>query len=298
MEKPGVSRGEQEGVGDVDTKNVTIVEGGVFGRIYVPKSVNSTRKLPLLVFYHGGSFIYNRAFSPFYDNYISAFVRKANIVAFSVDYKYYIPTAYEDSWLALKWVASHASGHGPEAWLNSLADFERVYVAGDSAGANIAHNLLMKQQQQEDVVNIKVKGMALLHPYFWGSTLIGNETGLDVSSRSYASHIWLDAIRKPELWGTNLGNKLLDDPRVNPLMDSRLSSLPCGKVLVVVGDEDIFKDRGLVYYDALRKNGWTGEPKLLMTEGTHCFFLTEIDSTPLSKVIFEHLSSFINGVLI
>lgn len=35
----------------------------------------------------------------------------------------------------------HCSNGGPKAWLNELADFERVLLAGVSAHANIAHNL-------------------------------------------------------------------------------------------------------------------------------------------------------------
>ncbi|KAJ0010990.1 hypothetical protein Pint_33771 [Pistacia integerrima] len=37
--------------------------------------------------------------------------------------EHYVPIAYEDSWAALKWVASHCNGEGPKAWLNNYADF-------------------------------------------------------------------------------------------------------------------------------------------------------------------------------
>ena len=54
-----------------------------------------------------------------------------------------ISTAYEDSWAALRWVASHRENGGLEAWLNDHADFKRVFLGGESASANIVHNLAM-----------------------------------------------------------------------------------------------------------------------------------------------------------
>ncbi|KAK4849892.1 hypothetical protein QYF36_001844 [Acer negundo] len=86
-----------------------------------------------------------------YHNYGNALVAEANVIAVSVNYmkapEHPIPAAYEDSWAALKWVASHSSnnsgGGGPESWLNHHADFVRVFLAGDIAGANITHNIAM-----------------------------------------------------------------------------------------------------------------------------------------------------------
>lgn len=45
---------------------------------------------------------------------VVSLVAEANVIAISVDYRlapeYPIPIAYEDSWAALKWVASHCNG--------------------------------------------------------------------------------------------------------------------------------------------------------------------------------------------
>ena len=67
---------------------------------------------------------------------------EANVVAISVNYRkapeHPIPAAYEDSWAAFQWVESHCNNGGPEAWLNEHVDFERVFLAGESSGANVA----------------------------------------------------------------------------------------------------------------------------------------------------------------
>ncbi|MFQ6659780.1 hypothetical protein Gotur_028539, partial [Gossypium turneri] len=148
-------------------------------RIYVPGTVfTSAQKLPLLVYFHGGGFCIETAFSPTYRNYLNALVSEAKIVAVSVDYRrapeHPIPAAYDDSWTALKWVASHYDGNGPEQWLNRYADFENVYLSGDSAGANIAHHIAIKTSK-EKLDGMNLVGIILTHPYFWGKEPVGDE---------------------------------------------------------------------------------------------------------------------------
>ncbi|KAF9607603.1 hypothetical protein IFM89_037531 [Coptis chinensis] len=57
----------------------------------------------------------------------------------SVEYRkapeFPLPTAYDDCWDALQWVASHSSrGSGfDEPWLTKYGDFDRLFSGGDSA---------------------------------------------------------------------------------------------------------------------------------------------------------------------
>ncbi|KAK9942158.1 hypothetical protein M0R45_007840 [Rubus argutus] len=132
----------------VQSKDVVISnEPLISARLYIPKSITaeSTQKLPLLVYFHGGGFCMESAFSPTYHNYLNDLVSEANVVAVSVDYRlapeHPLPAAFDDSWAALKWVASHFGGTGPEEWLHRYADLDRVFLSGDSAGANLAHNM-------------------------------------------------------------------------------------------------------------------------------------------------------------
>ncbi|XVF67602.1 hypothetical protein PTKIN_Ptkin10aG0134500 [Pterospermum kingtungense] len=138
----------------VSSKDVTIVpETGVSARIFIPSSIKPSQKLPLVVYFHGGGFFMGSPFCSEYHNYVASLVSKANVVAVSVGYRlgpeHLIPTAYEDSWAALKWVASHFSGEGPESWLKDYADFQRVYLVGDSAGGNIVHNMVVQAATED-----------------------------------------------------------------------------------------------------------------------------------------------------
>ncbi|KAK4849119.1 hypothetical protein QYF36_021074 [Acer negundo] len=74
---------------------------------------------------------------------LTSLVSKANIIAFSIEYRLFpehpLPIAYNDSWTGLEWVATHSNRLGSDPWLNDHADFGRVFLGGESVGANIAY---------------------------------------------------------------------------------------------------------------------------------------------------------------
>ncbi|KAL8155004.1 hypothetical protein AgCh_000392 [Apium graveolens] len=163
----------------VRSKDVTInASTGVSARLFVPKSVDADHKLPLLVYFHGGGFVVETAFWPAYHTHLNNLVAEANVIVVSVDYRrapeHPLPTAYEDSWEAVKWAASHSSRNGQEPWLNDYADFQRVFFAGDSAGANISHNLTLRVGLDKPE-GFHLEGIVLVHPYFWGKEAVGGE---------------------------------------------------------------------------------------------------------------------------
>ncbi|PON69137.1 Alpha/beta hydrolase fold [Parasponia andersonii] len=45
-----------------------------------------------------------------------------------------------------------------------------------------------------------------------------------------------------------------------------LVKLKCDKALVFVAEKDLMRDRGLAYYEALKKSGWVGELKMVKIE--------------------------------
>ena len=58
-------------------------------------------------------------------------------------------------------------GKGNEYWLNSYVDFDKVFLMGDSAGANLAHYMGMRHGL-EKLEGVKIEGMTLFYPYFRG----------------------------------------------------------------------------------------------------------------------------------
>ncbi|XP_054786298.1 probable carboxylesterase 1 [Prosopis cineraria] len=133
----------------IQTKDLVFLpESGVSARIFLPSGVpqcSSPHKSPLLVHYHGRGFCSGSAFDVSTHKYITSLITLTNAVVVSVEYRLApenpLPIAYDDSFAALQWIASHSTGHGPEPWLNQCPNLNRIFIAGESAGANIAHHV-------------------------------------------------------------------------------------------------------------------------------------------------------------
>ncbi|KAK9741838.1 hypothetical protein RND81_03G132400 [Saponaria officinalis] len=281
-----------DSVTGVESKDVVIdSETGVYVRLYKPQNVD---KVGVLVYIHGGGFCVQSASSLGYHNYLNNLSFKANMIVVSINYRnapeYPLPIGYEDSWAAFKWVfvINHV-----ESWLRDHADLSRVYMAGDSSGANIVHNFAKRVKKQGDEtpesrVTYPLKGIVLINPYFWGTDRIGSEekriepTGFN----SLMDKVWMVAC--PESSG-------LDDPRINPEMDHELGDLGVDKILVTVAEFDILRDRGFYYKDLLLKSRWNGDIKVIETFGeNHVFHLKKPDSSKaieLMNKIVEFLHS-------
>ncbi|XP_027177802.1 probable carboxylesterase 7 [Coffea eugenioides] len=115
--------------------------------------------------------------------------------------------------IAVKWVAPHSNGEGPEVWLRDYAGFDRVFFGGDSAGGNLAHNMASRVWREIlDDFNLDV--IFLNCPYFWGKDLISIEL-MKLQAKAYVKGIWHYV--HPKFTG-------VDDPLLNPLMEPNLSS--------------------------------------------------------------------------
>ncbi|XP_065864314.1 probable carboxylesterase 12 [Euphorbia lathyris] len=257
----------------VRCKDVTIsTEPQVSVRIFLPKLHNLDQKIPLLFYIHGGGFSIMSASSPQYDSYCKSLAAESNFMIVSVEYGLFptrpIPACYDDSWAALQWVASHVNGSGPEKWLNDHADFEKVFVGGDSAGGNISHTLAYRVGAIGLPAGVKLVGAILVHPYFGGSE---------------DDHMWL------YMCPSGSG---LDDPRMNPPLED-IAKLGCEKLLIFVAEKDHLNMPGKNYFDKLKKSGWKGSCELVENEKEeHCFHLLRPncnDAVELQKKIVSFL---------
>ncbi|CAJ1939417.1 unnamed protein product [Sphenostylis stenocarpa] len=241
----------------VQSKDVTIdPQTSVAFRLYLPPTVpSSSQKLPLLIYIHGGAFCVCTPFNPAYHNHLNSVAAKANIFVASVHYRlapeHPLPTAYEDAWEAIRWIASHATGNGPEPWLNAHVDPGNVFLAGDSAGGNIAHSMAMRGSA-EGFGGLNLQGMVLLHPFF------GNDKKDELVEFLY-----------PTYGG-------LSDTMIHAPLDPKLSDLACPRVLIFVSEKDFLRDRGCSYYEALMKSGWKGKVEKVEFQGEdHVFHILD-----------------------
>ncbi|TKY59111.1 carboxylesterase 2 [Spatholobus suberectus] len=252
----------------VQSKDVTVnPQTGVAVRLYLPPTAaSSPAKLPLLIYVHGGAFCICTPFNPAYHHHLNAVSAAANVVVASVHYRlapeHPLPAAYDDTWEAVQWVASHGAGAGPEPWLNDHADLGAAFLAGDSAGANIAHNMAMRGTA-EGLGGLKLEGMVLIHPYF------GNDKKDELVEYLY-----------PTYGG-------IGDPKIHATRDPKLSGMGCPRVLVFVSEKDFLRERGVSYYEALKKSGWKGKVDMVEYQGEdhvfHLFDPTKENSVDLVK---------------
>lgn len=220
-----------------------------FGLIELEKPLSITEVVPVVVFFHGGSFTHSSANSAIYDTLCRRLVKICKAVVVSVDYRrspeYRYPCAYDDGWSALKWVHSRK-------WLQSGKDGNdlktHVYLAGDSSGGNIAHHVAVRAAESSDV---EVLGNILLHPMFGGETRTESEMELDgkyfvtVRDRDWYWRAFL-----PE-------GEDRDHPACNIFgpRSKSLEGVKLPKSLVVVAGLDLSQDWQLAYVEGLKKSG-------------------------------------------
>lgn len=275
----------------VVSKDVVVVpETGVSARFYLPATKNRIGKLPLAVYFHGGGFFISSTADPFYHNAMNRLAAEARAVVVSVDYRLApetpLPAAYDDCWAALRWLTS--SSAEAEPWLKDDVDLDRVYLLGDSAGANIAHHMVCRiSGLDHPSPGMKIAGIGLIHPYFWGEAPVGSEAG-DPVRRAMVDRWW------KVVCPSEKGN---EDPLINPFADGApsLEGLKaCEKMIVLVAGKDILRERGWLYYETVKKSSWKGTAEIVETEGEdHIFHVLQPESEKAESLV-KRLASFVN----
>ncbi|XP_065850506.1 2-hydroxyisoflavanone dehydratase-like [Euphorbia lathyris] len=281
---------------DPQSKDITISQNPtISARLFLPKSMkNSTTKFPILVYFHGGGFCIESAFSFLSHRYIKSLALESQVLAVSIEYRlapeHPLPAAYEDSWEALQWVASHSVKNGGEPWIQDYGDFDRFFIGGDSSGANIVHNIALRAGSEKLGGNVRISGAFVGHPYFWGSTPIGKENGENHDKKLH--HLTWDFGYPSAPFG-------VDNPMINPASPATtvsLNGLGCSRLLVCVASKDkLMRERGVWYLDLVRESGWRGEIEELfeVMEENHYFHVLNPHSHN-SQIMIKRLASFLN----
>ncbi|KAJ0238190.1 carboxylesterase 120 [Hirschfeldia incana] len=166
----------------VVSKDITVNHSNsTWMRLYVPTAALndgvSSKKLPLVVYYHGGGFVICSVdFKPFHD-FCNRMARELNVVVASPSYRlapeHRLPTAYEDGVDALKFIRN-----SDDEWIKSYADLSNVFLMGTSAGGNLAYNVGLRSAFAEDLSPLRIRGLILHHPFFGGEERCESEIRL------------------------------------------------------------------------------------------------------------------------
>ena len=130
-------------------------EPGVFCNVYQYTDEYTKPTDPVLYYIHGGGFFAGH--HGVVEESLKLFCEKFHFPIFSVDYclapEHPYPSGHEDVYAVLKWIYKN----GKELKI----DPEKIFVAGDSAGGNLAQYCSTKDRDDHEH---KVKGQMLLYP--------------------------------------------------------------------------------------------------------------------------------------
>lgn len=256
-------------------------DGGVPSVAELEKPVSSD-DVPVIIFFHGGSFAHSSSNSAIYDTLCRRLVGICKVVVVSVNYRRApeepYPCAYDDGWTALKWVNSRP-------WLQSRRDSKvHIYLAGDSSGGNIVHNVALRAVDSE----IQVLGNILLNPMFGGQRRTESEKRLD-------GKYFVTLHDRDWYWRAFLPEgEDRDHPACNPFGPKgiTLEGVNFPKSLVVVAGLDLVQDWQLAYKEGLKRAGQ--EVKLLYLEkATIGFYL--LPNNDHFHTLMDEISSFLSS---
>ncbi|XP_057441036.1 2-hydroxyisoflavanone dehydratase-like [Lotus japonicus] len=283
---------------ELSTKDITISHHPtISARLFLPKKLNQdhhvAEKVPILVYFHGGAFILESAFSKSCHDHFKTFVPQTNVLVVCVEYRlapeHPLPACYHDCWAALQWVSSHStkSLSNPEPWLIDHGDLNRIFIGGDSAGGNIAHNIAMRAGIEVLPGDVKLSGAFIVHPFFNSSYPIGSEPIIE-PEQNIDHKIW--NLVYPSAPGG------VDNPKLNPVGPGApsLATLGCSRIIVCVAGKDRFKDRAIWYYEAVKKSGWQGKLELFEEEDEDHIYHWLKPESESAKKLFKRLASFLH----
>ena len=227
-------------IGDVRELSVEGSFGSIPLRVYRPAGVTDSRRLPALVFFHGGGWVIGDLET--HDVLCRQLTAETGVSVISVDYRvapeHKFPVAVDDAWAATRWVAAHAAELGIDA--------ERIAVGGDSAGGNLAAVMALLAR---DAGAPHVRLQVLIYPV----------TDLASESQSYADladgyMLTRDSMR----WFKDQYLAKAEDAadwRVSPLRAPSLAGV--APALVITAGYDPLRDEGEAYARRLREAGVT-----------------------------------------
>jgi acetyl esterase len=221
----------------IEDRRISGPGGEIPVRIYTPAGEGPH---PVLVYYHGGGFVAGSLDT--HDSICRMLANDAAAIVVSVEYRlapeHRFPSAVEDAYAALEWVAQAAG--------ELHADPARIAVGGDSAGGNLSAVLTLLSRERG--------GPALVH-----QLLIYPAVSLDLrtlfpsmTDNAEGYLLTLDAIR----W---FYSQYLPDAEAaehlyaSPLREPDLTGLP--PATVITAHYDPLRDEGEAYAKRLQEAG-------------------------------------------
>lgn len=191
----------------------------------------------MLIYYHGGGWVIG-ALEEF-DNLGRRLANRTGCAVALVDYRlapeHRYPTAADDAYLALEWMAAHLKEHGANL---------PIIVAGDSAGGNLAAVVAQRARANNGpAIAMQVLVYPVTDANFEHPSYLAPENQLMLTREAM---IWFWDHYAPEAASRA-------EPAASPLQAADLSGLP--PALVITAEHDVLRDEGEAYAERLKAAG-------------------------------------------
>ncbi|KAJ6368145.1 hypothetical protein OIU78_000675 [Salix suchowensis] len=226
------------------------------------------------------------AASSTYDAVCSRFARRFPAIVLSVNYRltpeHRFPCQYDDGFDVLRFLDNNrANGSLPPN-----ADLSKCFLAGDSAGANLAHHVAVRVCRA-GFQNVKVIGLVSIQPYFGGQERTRSELQL-------VGYPLVSVERTDWCWKVFLPDGSdRDHPAVNvsgPNAED-ISGLDFPDTIVFVCGLDPLQDWQRRYYEWLKRSG----KKATLIEYSNMFHAFYIfPEVPESRKLFSEVKEFVD----
>ncbi|XP_074275177.1 putative carboxylesterase 18 [Silene latifolia] len=279
-------------INSVSTHDITVdPTTNLSFRLFLPHHpTTTTSPIPVIVFFHGGGFTLLSPSSFSYDAVCRRLARRLNAVVCSVDYRLApenkFPCQYEDGISVLQFLDTRR--HEIPLWPQN-ASVSRCFIAGDSAGGNISHNVTVTACTTQ-FSELRVIGLINIQPFFGGMDRVASETELEgapivsVARTRWMWNAFLPDGLDTDHWAVNVSGPNAVD----------ITGLDFPETLLFIGGFDPLKDWQRRYYEWLRKSGKVVKLVEYPT-AIHAFYV--FPELPQATLLFAEVQHFIHNRL-
>lgn len=264
MQKP------PQDVAKVHSVDIPGPAGTLQARIYVPRE---QVPLSVVVYFHGGGWVGGGL--DVVDEPCRALANKAGAIIVAPSYRLApenkFPSALDDAYAALTWVAQHVAPFG--------GNIDKLFVAGDSAGGNLAAAAALIARDRNGP---KLAGQILLYP-------VVDANSDYASMREHAEGYFLHAAALSWFWDHYLSAA---DDRNNPYASpiaGNLAGLP--RTLIVTMEYDPSRDQGEAYGTKLAAAGV--DVRVTRMDGLIHGTFWSSGAVPRAEELYEEMADFL-----